>query len=91
MSETYMTYKSRPVVRSGNTIYYGSMADPFVVYMTVMDEEQVADIRSATAISCYLMKTDKNLNPMEAIVKHAERPSLLAALELACFWLDGTR
>ena len=38
MSEAYMTYKNRPVVRSGKTIYYGSMAEPFVVMMKVNGE-----------------------------------------------------
>ena len=27
----FLEYKGRPLVRCGNTIYYGSMADPFVV------------------------------------------------------------
>ena len=87
MSEAYMTYKNRPVVRSGKTIYYGSMADPFVVMMNVNGEEKQGDVSTATSIKCYLMKTDKSLNPMEAIVKTAERSSLLDALELAAVWL----
>lgn len=91
MSETYLTYKGRPVVRSGNTIYYGSMAEPYVVMMTVMSDEQTADLRTATAVKCYLMKTDQNLNPMEAIVKTAERPSVYESLELAAVWLKNVK
>lgn len=91
MSETYMTYKNRPVVRSGKTIYYGSMAEPYVVMMNVNSEEQQGDVNVATAIKCYLMKTDKSLNPMEAIIKTAERTTLLDALELASVWLKAAR
>jgi len=87
MSESYFTYKTRPVVRNGKTIYYGSMADPFVVMMNVTAEEEKSGVMTATAIKCYLMKTDKNLNPMEAITKTAERASLYEALELAAAWL----
>ena len=90
MSESYFTYKARPVVRSGKTIYYGSMAEPYVVMMTVTAEKQDHDVMSATEIKCYLMKTDKNLNPMEAITKTAARPTLYEALELAAAWLKTT-
>ncbi len=88
MSEQYMTYKARPVVRSGNTIYYGSMANEFVVMMNVTGEKTEGDFATATAIKCYLMKTDKNLNPMQAIVQTSERASLYDALELANAWLN---
>ena len=92
MGESYFTYKSRPVVRSGKTIYYGSMAQPYVVMMNVTAEAENADMKQkqATEIKCYLMKTDKNLNPMEAITKTAARPNLFEALELAAAWLKGT-
>ena len=85
MSEA-ITYKGRPVVRNGKTIYYGSMKDPSVVMMNVISEEPKGDVQTATAIKCFLMRTDKT-NPMEAIVKNAERASLYDALELAAAWL----
>lgn len=90
MSESYFTYKERPVVRNGKTIYYGSMAQPYVVMMNVTSEEKVNDISTASEIKCYLMKTDKSLNPMEAISKTAARPTLYEALELAAAWLKST-
>lgn len=90
MSEAYFTYKTRPVVRSGKTIYYGSMAEPYVVMMNVTAEEQKHDVMAASEIKCYLMKTDKTLNPMEAISKTAVRPTLYEALELAAAWLKTT-
>lgn len=90
MSEAYFTYKTRPVVRSGKTIYYGSMAEPYVVMMNVTAETSVHDVMTASEIKCYLMKTDKSLNPMEAISKTAVRPTLYEALELAAAWLKTT-
>lgn len=90
MSEQYFTYKERPVVRNGKTIYYGSMAQPYVVMMNVTKEEQQGDVSVASEIRCYLMKTDKSLNPMEAVTKQAARPTLYEALELAAAWLKST-
>ena len=89
MSESYFTYKSRPVVRKGSTIYYGSMADPYVVMMNVTKEAPDHDTVAASEIRCYLMKTDKDLNPMQAIEKQLVRPTLYEALELAAAWLKA--
>ena len=48
MSESYLTYKARPVVRSGKTIYYGSMAQPYVVMMTVTSETEENQVKTAS-------------------------------------------
>lgn len=90
MSKEYFTYKSRPVVRSGKTIYYGSMAEPYVVMMNILREEESGQMKIASEIKCYLMKTDQDLNPMQAIVKQAGRPTLYEALELAAAWLKSS-
>ncbi len=89
MSE-YFTYKSRPVVRNGRTLYYGSMAASYVVMMNVTAEGSEGELKTASEVKCYLMKTDKNLNPIEAITKTAVRTTLFEALELAAAWLKST-
>lgn len=88
MSEQTMTYKSRPVVRCGKTIYYGSMANEYVVMLNVQSETEENGIPTANSIKCYMMKTDKNIPPMEAITQTTERKSLYDALGLAAAWLD---
>ncbi len=88
MADQFVTYKGRPVVRNGKTIYYGDMANEYVVMMNVITEKEQNGEMVATAIKCYLMKTDKNLNPMQAITQTSERSSLLDALELASAWLS---
>ena len=32
-----LTYKGRPLVRCGNDLYYGSMKDPYVVYLHILN------------------------------------------------------
>ncbi|MCQ2417741.1 MAG: hypothetical protein MJ071_08020 [Oscillospiraceae bacterium] len=85
--KNYFTYKSRPVVRKENDLYYGSMAEPYVVMMKLMEGETENDLQQATKVKCYLMKTDQGLSPMQAIKKQAELSSLYEALELAAAWL----
>ena len=31
-----LTYKGRPLVRCKNDIYYGSLSDPYVIFMQVL-------------------------------------------------------
>lgn len=90
MSANYFTYKSRPVVRCGKTIYYGRMSEPYVAMMTVCAEDNANGQKIASDIKCYLMKTDKSLTPMDAIKKRANCATLYEALELAAAWLKGT-
>ena len=56
----------------------------------VSAEDAAGELKTASEIKCYLMKTDKSLNPMEAITKTAVRPTLYEALELAAAWLKPT-
>ena len=33
--KSFFTYKNRPLVRCGDTLYYGNMADPYVIKMEI--------------------------------------------------------
>lgn len=87
MEGNYLTYKSRPVVRCGNTIYYGSMRNRCVVMLMIQEQTPDHGVPLATRIKCYLTKTDTSLPLPERIVKNAERQTLYDAMELAAAWL----
>ena len=49
-SETsFLTYKGKPLVRKGNTIYYGDMNDPFVLMFSIADSHEVHGVKDFTA------------------------------------------
>ena len=50
-----LTYKGRPLVRCGNDIYYGSMHDPYVVYLQVLTtkKEGNADVAYKVTLYCF--------------------------------------
>ncbi|MBQ7991091.1 MAG: hypothetical protein IJ080_05095 [Oscillospiraceae bacterium] len=88
MSEKkFFTYKGYPLVRKGNEIYYGNMYDNYVVMMQIMDKEKMGDLEVASKVKLYKMATDPSLDPIKAIVKQSERPSLYSALDMAYAWL----
>lgn len=89
----YLMYKKKPLVQCGDVIYYGSMTEDYVVMMQVLDH---ANLETGTDASCALpdhlivklIKTDITLNPLEQIVKTAEKQGLYSALDLASIWLQ---
>ena len=82
-----LTYKGHPLRRIGNMIYYGSMADPYIVLMQVKETTKVKDLDVATKVSVELQQTAANLRSRERIVKRGEKDSLYAALDFGSVWL----
>ena len=88
MAEKFFEYKGRPLVRSGNTIYYGDMNDAYVVCLTIKNAEEYKDITLAGDITIQLLATDESLSPKERIVKKSEKKGLFTALDLGATWLE---
>lgn len=84
----FFLYKGKPLVRCGNTIYYGSMADDYVVMMQVMGTEKFEDVDMANKVSVKLIMTDESKNPLERIMKSSEKTGLYNAMDIAAIWLD---
>ena len=71
--EKFLMYKGKPLVRSGNTIYYGNSYDPFVILINVVSTKKVGDLDVADRVSIQLLNTDPNVRPRERIVKKSEK------------------
>ena len=88
-SETsFLTYKGKPLVRKGNTLYYGDMNDPFVLMLSIADSHEVLGVQIADKVTVQLLNTDPNVNPLEAIVKKTEKKGLWAAMDIGVIWLE---
>ena len=81
-------YKGHPLRRVGNMIYYGSMADPYIILMQVRESKKVQDLDVATKVSLELQRTAPNLKPRDRIVKKSEKDSLYSALDFGGVWLE---
>ncbi|MCI8811969.1 MAG: hypothetical protein HFG12_01820 [Oscillibacter sp.] len=82
-----LLYKGHPLRRVDNLIYYGSMADKYIIMMQVLDNKQEQDIKLATKVSIQLQLTEPE-NSRSRIVKKSEKDSLYAAMDIAAIWLD---
>ena len=76
------------MVRSGNTIYYGNMNDPYVVCLTVKNADDLKDITLAKDVTIQLLSTDDTVSPKDRIIKKSEKDGLFTALDLGATWLE---
>ena len=83
-----LTYKGHPLRRKNNLIYYGSMADKYIIMLQVLDTKAVQDLDVATKVSVQLQLTDPDLKSRDRVVKKTEKDSLYAAMDVASVWLS---
>lgn len=82
-----LSYKGHPLMRMENIIYYGSMEDPYIIMMQILESKQSGDLNLATRVSVQLQRT-ANVRLKEKIVKKTEKDSLWHAMDIASIWLD---
>ncbi len=86
--QDFLTYKNRPLVRSGNTIYYGNMTDKFVIKMDIKSSKKQDDLDIADKVAVSLVHTDDNMSPKDRVIKSSEKSGLYEALDLGAIWLE---
>lgn len=82
-----LVYRGHPLRRAGNIIYYGTMAEKYIIMMQVLENKQEQDLKLATKVSIQLQLTEPE-NSRSRIVKKSEKDSLYAAMDIAAIWLD---
>lgn len=87
-TEKLLEYKGKPLVRCGNTIYYGDMNDPYVICLNVKSSADFKDIKLAENVTIQLLSTDETLSPKDTIIKKSEKKGLFTALDLGAAWLE---
>ena len=81
-----LTYKGHP--RVDNLIYYGTMAEKYIIMMQILNTKKEQDMEVATKVSIQLQLTDPELKSRDRVVKKSEKDSLYAAMDIATVWLD---
>lgn len=83
-----LVYKGHPLRRVGNLIYYGTMAEKYIIMMQVLDSKKEQDLELASKVSIQLQLTDPNLKSRDRVIKKSEKDSLYAAMDIATVWLN---
>ena len=83
-----LMYKGHPLRRVGNFIYYGTMAEKYIILLQVLERKKDKDLDLATKVSVQLQLTDPELKSRNRIVKRSEKDSLHAAMDIGAIWLE---
>ena len=83
-----LVYKGHPLRRKDNIIYFGSMADKYIIMMQILETKKVEDMEVATKVAVQLQLTDPELKSRDRVVKKSEKNNLYAAMDVASVWLD---
>ena len=83
-----LMYKNRPLRRVGKMIYYGSMAEPYIILMQVKETKKEKDLEIATKVSVELQRTDPDCKSRDRVVKKSEKEDLFSAIDLGATWLE---
>jgi hypothetical protein len=87
MGKTLM-YKGRPLMRKDNIIYYGSMQDPYIIFIQISETKKVGDLDVASKVSVQLQRTDPSVRSRDRIVKSSEKNGLYQAMDVGAIWLE---
>ena len=83
-----LTYKGHPLRRKDNLIYYGTMAEKYIIMLQILSTKNVDGLEMADKVSVQLQLTDPDLKSRDRVVKKSEKDSLYAAMDVAAVWLD---
>ncbi len=84
----FFTYKGKPLVANGNTVYYGDPSQKYILVLQVTDSKALDDLKIATKVNMSLMLTDPEVSLKDKIVKSAMKDSIASALDVGMIWLD---
>lgn len=59
-----LSYKGHPLRRKDNLIYYGTMAEKYIIMLQILDTKKVDDLDVATKVAVQLQLTDPDLKPV---------------------------
>ena len=82
-----LTYKGHPLRRKDNLIYYGSMADKYIIMIQVMSSEKQDGLDVANKVHLQLQFTDPDLKSRDRVVKKSDLPDLFSAIDMGSIWL----
>ena len=83
-----LSYKGHPLRRKDNLIYYGTMAEKYIIMLQILSTHTVDGLEMANKVSVQLQLTDPDLKSRDRVVKKSEKDSLYAAMDVAAVWLD---
>ena len=75
-------------MRKDSLVYYGSMADKYIIMLQILETKKVQDVEVAIRVSVQLQLTDPAIKSRDRVVKKSEKDGFYTALDVGCVWLE---
>lgn len=85
MAEKFLEYMGKPLVRSGDEIYYGDMSESHIVKFTIASKGADGE---PNKINIQLLKSDTELKEKDRVVKESSKSTMFEALDVGFVWLE---
>lgn len=82
----FFTYKDKPLVKKGNTVYFGDMSEKYVIRFDILSSHKEGDLEVADKIKINLIKNDSD--KLDNVTKSTEKNGFAEAMYFASTWLD---
>ena len=83
-----LMYKGHPLMRKDNLVYYGSMADKYIVMLQILESSNLQDLNVASRVSVQLQLTAPGVKSRDRVVKKTEKDGFYTALDVGSVWLE---
>ncbi|MBQ5911144.1 MAG: hypothetical protein IIW94_03960 [Clostridia bacterium] len=81
----FLNYKDKPLVRKGNTVYYGDMSEKYVIKLEILSSHTEGELEVADKIKVMLIKNDSE--KLDNVTKSTEKNGFAEAMQFATTWL----
>ena len=81
-----LTYNGKPIMRCGNRIYYGNLADKLILVLDILESKKVNDLEVSQKILVQVMDNTGELGKGQ-VFRKATRDNLYKALDIGEWWL----
>ena len=83
-----LMYKGRPLMRKDNMVYYGSMAEEYIIMLQILETKDLNDLKLATKVAVQLQRTAPDVKARDRVVKKSEKDGFYTALDVGSVWLE---
>ncbi len=83
-----LMYKEKPLVRRGNTLYYGFIDEKYIVKIVEESSEEISGTSIGNKVTVQLTTNNTKLQGKERIIRQSKKEGLFDALDVGVVWLQ---